>query len=103
MPPCSDMHFVGYLYELGPTVAAGAGEGPITHVEIAAWQANTGVVLDGGEARLLRSLSLAYLSASHQAKEADCKPPWADAPYAKPAVNQVAARMKAAMRELTEL
>lgn len=103
MPPCDALHFIAYLYELGPTVAAGAGEGPITHAEIAAWQGNTGIALEGWEARLMRQLSLAYLSESHKATKADCEAPWADAPYLKPAVNQVAENMKAAMRDLQRL
>jgi hypothetical protein len=97
------MHFVNYLYELGPTVAAGAGEGPITHLEIAAWQGNTGIALEGWESRLLRNLSLAYLSESHKATKPDCPAPWADAPDLKPPVNQVAQQMRAAMLELERL
>jgi len=97
------MHMIGYLYELGPTVAAGAGEGPITHAEIAAWQANTGIQLDGSEARLLRQLSLAYLSESHKATKPECEAPWAEATYVKPAANLVAQRMQASMLELMQL
>ena len=84
MPPIiSGEYLIGYLYELGPTVAAGMGAGPITHQDMLAWQINTGVRLAPWEARFLRRLSVEYLSESHKAEKLGAQPPWA-LPDAKP-------------------
>lgn len=77
MPPFDDGEYlIGYLYELGPTVAAGMGAGPVTFAEMAAWQAARGFELEPWEARLLRRLSVDYLAESHRATERNCPPPW---------------------------
>ena len=57
-----------YFWSVGPVLAGGAGLVPLTHVEIGAWQSNTGTRLSGWEARLLRSLSIAYLTEFENAK-----------------------------------
>ncbi len=103
MPPCAASHIVGYLFEIGPVVLVGMGQGPISHVEIAAWQCNTGIDLDSWEARTLRSLSHEYLVESVQATNRDCPAPWQEAPYAVPPENLVAERMKRETRELANL
>lgn len=69
-------YLIGYLYEVGPTVATGMGAGPVTFAEIAAWQASRGFELEPWEARLLRRLSIDYLAESHRATKRDCPPPW---------------------------
>lgn len=34
MPPCDAQHLVGYFFEMGPTMAAGMGDAPLSHSEI---------------------------------------------------------------------
>lgn len=77
MPPLDEGEYlIGYLYELGPTMAAGMGAGPVTFAEMAAWQAARGFELEPWEARLLRRLSVDHLAESHCATQRDCQPPW---------------------------
>lgn len=93
MPPLDDGRLVDFLFELGPTMAAGVGAGPITHGEIHDWKANTGVQLSGWEARALHRLSMAYLGESQRAQKRGCKPPWIAPDYkAEPTAQQVSLR-----------
>ena len=69
-------YLLGYLWEVGPTLVAGMGAGPITHQELCAWQANSGVRLQPWEARILRRLSIDYLAEMSRAERADCPAPW---------------------------
>ena len=69
-------YLVAYLWDMGPTMVAGMGLGPLTHEEIRAWQSNTGVRLQPWEARLLRQLSMDYIVQMRNAEKADCPPPW---------------------------
>lgn len=62
---------MNYLLEVGPTT----GEGPITHLEIAAWCSLTGRDLQPWEVTALRSLSIAYLNEAHAASEPTRPPP----------------------------
>lgn len=100
MPPCDAAYLVGYLFEIGPSLAAGMGAGPITHGEIFAWQRNTGIELDAWQARVLRQLSIEYCNESHDASQPDRPAPWAECPYAK--VVQ-ANQLKDSLRKLTKL
>jgi hypothetical protein len=102
MPPCEVPYLLDYFFELGPVMAAGMGNGPVTHEEIQAWQRNTGIELNAWEARMLRQMSVAYLNES-QNTVIDCPAPWEDAPYAKSTPNQIALRMKKSMKELSKL
>jgi len=103
MPECDAMHLVSYLYEIGPTLPNGMGDAPLTHLEIEAWQRNTGIELSSWESRVLHRASLEYLSESQRATKPEAEAPWADAPYVKPAPNNVALRMQAAMQELAAM
>lgn len=77
MPPVDQGEYlIGYLYEMGPTVSAGMGAGPVSFAELVAWQAARGFELEPWEARLLRRLSVDYLAESHRATQRDCQPPW---------------------------
>lgn len=76
MPPHDAPHLVGYLWEIGPTMATGMSAWPITHEEIRAWQENTGIELHQWESRFIRRLSCEYLSESNRAEKIDCPPPW---------------------------
>lgn len=69
-------HLVGYLFDCGPIQYGAMGEAPLSHTDIAAWQANTGVALQTWEALSLRRLSRAYLASLQAAREADCPPPY---------------------------
>lgn len=77
MPPLGAAgHLVPILWEIGPTLAGGMGEGPVTQGEIRAWQDNMGVALQPWEVQLLRRLSIEYMAQSHKATEPGCKPPY---------------------------
>ena len=77
MPPLDvGGYMVGYLLEIGPVVASGMGQGPISHQEVLAWQALTGIVLQPWETRCLRRLSHEYLAESRKAEKRDAKAPW---------------------------
>ena len=72
-------YLVAYLWDMGPTMVAGMGLGPLTHEEIRAWQSNTGVWLQPWEARILRQLSMDYIVQMRDAEKNDCPPPWSAA------------------------
>ena len=76
MPPNPLPHLIGWFTEIGMTGSNGMGTTPLNWSEIAAWQTNTRVVLSPWEARLIRSLSLAYVAESRVAEEETCPPPW---------------------------
>lgn len=101
MPPCDAQHMVAFLFELGPTVPAGMGEGAIDDVQIDAWQRNTGIELDAWQARTLRQMSKEYLAETYSAKDRACKTPWEQCPYAKHANG--ADDLRASIRKLAEL
>jgi hypothetical protein len=105
MPPIEDAahYLISYLFEIGPTLAAGMGNGPLTHAEIMAWQINTGIELQSWEARILKRLSNHYLAESQRATARDCPAPWADAPYVRPAPSRVAMEMQQSLMELAKL
>jgi hypothetical protein len=93
MPPLDQGEYlIGYLYEVGPTVAAGMGAGPVTFAEMAAWQAARGFELEPWEARLLRRLSVDYLAESHRATQRDCQPPWGGSVAVRVSHDRAAAR-----------
>lgn len=69
-------YLLAHLWEIGPTEAAGAGEGPISQSEIRAWQENMGVELHPWEVSLLRRLSGEYLSQSQKSTNPACPPPF---------------------------
>jgi hypothetical protein len=83
-PPLPPMgaagHLVGYLFEVGPVGYGAMGPVPLSHTELAAWQANTGIALEAWEAKALRRLSMDYLAASNAAHEADCPPFYLEQP-----------------------
>jgi hypothetical protein len=76
MPFVDAEHIIGYLFEIGPSVSGGMSQAPITHGEIAAWQANIGVELQPWEARFLRSLSIEYIGQSVKSEKPDCPAPY---------------------------
>lgn len=77
MPPLeAGEHVVGYLWEIGPTAAAGMGVGPVTHEAIRAWQDNIGIDLHPWEARFMRLLSLEYVNQYYLSAAPECEAPW---------------------------
>lgn len=103
MPPIDCGYLVSYLFEIGPTMAAGMGSGPITHGEIESWQRITGVDLNPWEARTLRRLSIDYLAESHKATQIDCPAPWVEAPDVIEMPNVKVESMRSALRALSNL
>lgn len=73
-------HLVGYLFDAGPVSHGSMGPVPLSHADLAAWQANTGIELQAWEARGLRKLSTAYVAASQDAQQADCPPFYIEKP-----------------------
>ena len=68
-------HVLEHLWDCGPALGGSMGAGPLTHLEIAAWQANTGIEIGPWEARMLRRLSIEYLDWSRKAADPDCPSP----------------------------
>jgi len=81
-PPLPDAgpaaHLAGYLLDAGPVAYGGMGPVPLTHADIAAWQANTGVELTAWEARTLRGLSMDWVGMLQTAAQPDCAAPWVE-------------------------
>jgi len=102
MPQVEAEYLIAYLYEIGPTVAAGMGAGPITQGEVRAWQDNTGIELTSWEARTLRRLSCVYLAQSHKAEKIDCPAPWQPSDF-KPDLSAVARAMQNRILEMAKL
>lgn len=73
-------YLVGHLFECGPVGYGAMGPVPLSHLELQAWQANTGVELQAWEARALRRLSQDYLAASNAAQALDCPPYFTEQP-----------------------
>jgi hypothetical protein len=71
-------YLLEYLWDVGPTMSGSMGEGPLTHSELQAYQANTGLELTCWEAETLRRLSMEYMNQSQLATKRDCLPPWTD-------------------------
>ena len=73
-------YLVEWLMEIGPTVPTGAGEGPIGYRDMLAWSQITGIELEPWEARLLRSLSAAFVGERYRARKPGCPSPMDDDP-----------------------
>lgn len=76
MPYTDLSYLIGYLWKIGPLIETAMGTGPLNHVDLAAWQSNSGIELAPWEADFMRQLSREYLALSQQAKKSDCPPPW---------------------------
>jgi len=76
MPPNPLPHITDRLVEMGVTEAAGMGVVPLSWREIVAWQQGTCTRLAPWEARLIRSLSSAYVAEGRAAESENCPPPW---------------------------
>ena len=96
-------YLVGYLWEMGPTVAAGDRQAVLNHEAILAWQALIGVELEPWEVRFLRRLSGEYLTESHRAQQRDCPAPLRTQSESERDLNAVAKSMQQTLRELAKL
>ncbi|MEG3089498.1 phage tail assembly chaperone [Sphingomonas sp. PB4P5] len=76
MPPNPMPHMITRLVEIGLSESNGMGASPLSWREINEWQQAAGVDLAPWEARLMRTLSLAYLAESRKAESETCPPPW---------------------------
>lgn len=76
MPPNPAPHIIQRLLEIGLAEAAGMGTGPVSWQAIDAWANRTGIILSPWEARLIRSLSVAYVAEGRVAESETCPPPW---------------------------
>jgi hypothetical protein len=99
MPECDAYYILEYLFEIGISI----GEHAITFSEIESWQRLSGIELQPFEARFIKKLSEAYLSASREAADKDAESPWQDAPAYMSKAYLMAQRMKAQMRAAAEL
>lgn len=87
MPPLyGSAYLLAYFFEIGPTLAAGMGAGPITFSEIANWILVTGIELEPWEARFIQMLSKEYLDESFKAVKRDRIAPWVVVKEAPPPV-----------------
>lgn len=76
LPPLDAPHLFEWLMEIGPTDNGAMGRGPISWTAIRDWKATTFKPLSAWEARLLRKLSVEYLTESHLAEDNGRQPPW---------------------------
>jgi hypothetical protein len=103
LPPLEwGQYLVGYLFEFGPTVAAGMGSGPLMPSELESAQRLLGIQFQPWEARLLLRLSREYLEESHRATEENCAPPWSDPIAAQADQLATARRLEQAMLDLVD-
>jgi len=98
MPPAGADYLIGYLYDAGPTLAAGGYPGPLTHQELRAWQENTGITLQPWEVRFMRSLSHVYLAEALAAEKPDRPAPWGVSEFKPESSNP-----QAALRALAQI
>lgn len=76
MPPCPMPHFIAWFTEIGMVEAAGMGSAPLSWQGIEAWQRLVGVRLSPWHARLMRSLSVAYLAQKANSELTTDPAPW---------------------------
>lgn len=76
LPPVAHRHLIAWWLEIGPTVMAGMGEGPIGWQEIAAWQRLTANQLEPWEAQAIRQMSRDFIMQQHEARKAACPTPY---------------------------
>lgn len=77
LPPNPAPYLVDWLFEAGPSSAAGLSAGPIGWQELEAWARTTGRDLLPWEARILRKMSREFTSEAQAAKKRDAPAPWA--------------------------
>lgn len=78
LPPLSCSYLAALFFADGPALSSGMGSYPLTHLELAAMQHNTGVELNAWECRMLRRLSQEWLVEGQKAEAHDCPAPYAE-------------------------
>lgn len=97
-PECYADYLLTYLQEIGLTL----GDQPLNFGEIESYQNITGISLQSWEARILKKLSVAYLSESNKARDSNAETAWEDAPGYMHVSYIKAMKAKASIRRLTE-
>lgn len=75
-PRCILYYLIEYLSEMGPCNESGMGLTPLTHLEMRAWQQNSGIDLTPWEVRALRRASVAFRNQTHKARDRNAPPPF---------------------------
>jgi len=78
MPAIRTPWIVDTLMDIGASEPGAMGPVPLSWSTIAHWQACMGVELAPWLARLLRRLSVDFVTESQNAREPDCPAPWTD-------------------------
>lgn len=76
LPPNPAPCIVDWLVEMGITESNGMASVPLSWREIDAWCARTAVDLPPWTGRIIRKLSVAYVSEARKAESETCPPPW---------------------------
>jgi hypothetical protein len=76
MPPNPMPHFILWFTEIGMVEAGGMGSAPLSWREIVAWQDNVRIRLTPWQARMMRSLSVAYLAQKAKSELTTDPAPW---------------------------
>lgn len=76
MPPNPMPHFILWFTEIGMVEAAGMGSAPLSWREIEAWQRSVRICLTPWQARMMRSLSVAYLAQKAKSELTTDPAPW---------------------------
>lgn len=76
MPVLRAPWIVDTLMNIGPSEPGAMGPVPLSWATIAYWQSCMGVELAPWLCRLLRRLSVAFVTESQNAREPDCPAPW---------------------------
>lgn len=97
-PECDADYILVYLQEIGMSL----GDQPLNFSEIRAYQDVTGIDLQSWESRIIKRLSVAYLSESNLAKSQDRESQWDDVPRYMHVSYIRAMKAKASIRRLTE-
>lgn len=76
MPPNPMPHFVEWFFEIGIVDAGGMGPVPLSWRTILDWQDAVGIELSPWEAKLMRDLSVAYVTEKTRGENETCPAPW---------------------------
>ncbi len=80
LPAVDPEPFWTWLFEAGPTEAAGMGDAPISWQAIDAWMGRTATSLTPWDVRMLRRMSRDYHAESHAAEDWARPAPWIHEP-----------------------
>lgn len=78
MPPVRAPWIIDTLMDIGPSEPGAMGPVPLSWATIVHWQSCMGVDLAPWLCRLLRRLSIEFVTESQNAREPDCPAPWTD-------------------------